>query len=73
MAGIALGQLVIGPLSDTLGRRRPLFTGLSVYVVAGALCALAPHPAALIGMRLFHRSRVPRRRRREDAHRHARP
>ncbi|MFI1035237.1 MFS transporter [Streptomyces sp. NPDC020951] len=53
MAGIALGQLVIGPLSDTLGRRRPLLTGLSVYVVAGALCALAPDPAVLIGMRLI--------------------
>ncbi|MER6496585.1 MULTISPECIES: multidrug effflux MFS transporter [Streptomyces] len=52
MAGIALGQLVIGPLSDTLGRRRPLLTGLSVYVVAGALCALAPDPEVLIGMRL---------------------
>ncbi|MFM9589348.1 multidrug effflux MFS transporter [Streptomyces scabiei] len=52
MIGIALGQLVIGPLSDTLGRRRPLLIGLSVYVVAGALCALAPNPAVLIGMRL---------------------
>lgn len=52
MIGIALGQLAIGPLSDTLGRRRPLLTGLSVYVVAGALCALAPDPAVLIGMRL---------------------
>ncbi|MDX3113350.1 multidrug effflux MFS transporter [Streptomyces scabiei] len=52
MVGIALGQLVIGPLSDALGRRGPLLTGLSVYVVAGALCALAPDPAVLIGMRL---------------------
>ena len=50
MIGIALGQLVIGPLSDTLGRRRPLLIGLSVYVVAGALCALAPDPTVLIGM-----------------------
>ncbi|MGQ4389595.1 multidrug effflux MFS transporter [Streptomyces sp. SAS_270] len=52
MLGIALGQLVIGPLSDTLGRRRPLLIGLSVYVAAGAMCALAPDPAVLIGMRL---------------------
>ncbi|MFE1922360.1 MFS transporter [Streptomyces asoensis] len=52
--GIALGQLVIGPLSDTPGRRRPLLTGLSVYVVASALCALAQDPAVLIGMRLVH-------------------
>ncbi|WP_415923762.1 multidrug effflux MFS transporter [Streptomyces scabiei] len=52
MIGIALGQLVIGPLSDTLGRRRPLLIGLSMYVVAGALCALAPNATVLIGMRL---------------------
>ncbi|MFM9615613.1 multidrug effflux MFS transporter [Streptomyces niveiscabiei] len=53
MIGIALGQLIIGPLSDTLGRRRPLLIGLSAYVAAGALCALAPDPAMLIGMRLL--------------------
>ncbi|MER7483563.1 multidrug effflux MFS transporter [Streptomyces sp. NPDC126510] len=52
MVGIAVGQLLIGPLSDTLGRRRPLLAGLTVYVVAGALCAVAPDPAVLIGMRL---------------------
>ncbi|CAM5642768.1 MFS transporter [Streptomyces purpurascens] len=52
MIGTAVGQLVIGPLSDTLGRRRPLVAGLAVYVVAGAVCALAPGPATLITMRL---------------------
>lgn len=52
MVGIALGQLVIGPLSDTLGRRRPLLTGLTVYVAASVLCAFAPNPTVLIGMRL---------------------
>ncbi|MEU1482020.1 multidrug effflux MFS transporter [Streptomyces sp. NPDC005760] len=53
MTGIALGQLVIGPLSDTLGRRRPLLTGLTVYVAASVLCAVAPTPTVLIGMRLI--------------------
>ncbi|AZP15128.1 Bcr/CflA family efflux MFS transporter [Streptomyces aquilus] len=53
MTGIALGQLVIGPLSDTLGRRRPLLTGLTVYVAASLLCAVAPDPTVLIGMRLI--------------------
>lgn len=53
MIGTAVGQLAIGPLSDTLGRRRPLLTGLTVYAVASAVCALAPDPAVLIGMRLI--------------------
>lgn len=44
--------MIIGPLSDTFGRRRALLTGLAVYVAEGAVCALAPHPAVLIGMRL---------------------
>ncbi|MER6133722.1 multidrug effflux MFS transporter [Streptomyces sp. NPDC001815] len=52
MVGIALGQLVVGPLSDTLGRRRPLLIGLTVYVAAGLVCALAPNSSLLIGMRL---------------------
>jgi MFS family permease len=39
MVGIALGQMIIGPLSDTLGRRRALLTGLAVYVAEGAVCA----------------------------------
>ncbi|MBK3625424.1 MFS transporter [Streptomyces sp. MBT49] len=65
--GIALGQLVIGPLSDTLGRRRPLLTGLSVYVVASALCALAQDPAVLIGMRMVHGLAGGRRHRRRPS------
>src|SRR6476646_3088921 len=45
--GLALGQAVIGPLSDALGRRRPLLVGLAAYVVASALCAVAPSIMAL--------------------------
>ncbi|MCZ9342068.1 MFS transporter, partial [Streptomyces sp. TRM76130] len=52
LAGMALGQLVIGPLSDRLGRRRPLLAGLVVYVVATALCALAPTLELLVACRL---------------------
>lgn len=42
LAGMALGQIVVGPMSDKWGRRRPLLAGLAVYVVATALCAVAP-------------------------------
>ncbi|MFI9647693.1 multidrug effflux MFS transporter [Streptomyces sp. NPDC052040] len=52
LAGMALGQLVVGPLSDRWGRRRPLLAGLAVYVVATALCALAPSVTALVAFRL---------------------
>ncbi|MEU4655893.1 multidrug effflux MFS transporter [Streptomyces sp. NPDC023723] len=52
LAGMALGQLVVGPLSDRLGRRRPLLAGLAVYVVATALCAVAPNVELLVAFRL---------------------
>ncbi|MFJ3755658.1 multidrug effflux MFS transporter [Streptomyces sp. NPDC090080] len=52
LAGMALGQLVVGPMSDRWGRRRPLLAGLAVYVVATALCALAPNVETLVAFRL---------------------
>ncbi|MGW1724613.1 multidrug effflux MFS transporter [Streptomyces sp. NPDC002306] len=52
LAGMALGQLVVGPMSDRWGRRRPLLAGLAVYIVATALCALAPDAGFLIAFRL---------------------
>ncbi|MEU6607644.1 multidrug effflux MFS transporter [Streptomyces shenzhenensis] len=52
LAGMALGQLVVGPMSDRWGRRRPLLAGLAVYVVATALCAVAPTVEALVALRL---------------------
>jgi DHA1 family bicyclomycin/chloramphenicol resistance-like MFS transporter len=52
LAGMAFGQLVVGPMSDKWGRRRPLIVGLVVYVVATALCALAPNVELLVAFRL---------------------
>ncbi|MFF4268416.1 multidrug effflux MFS transporter [Streptomyces sp. NPDC001536] len=52
LLGMALGQLVVGPMSDRWGRRRPLLIGLVVYVVATALCALAPTVETLVAFRL---------------------
>ncbi len=40
--GLAIGQVLIGPVSDTLGRRRPLLTGLAVFTLASIACAVAP-------------------------------
>ncbi|MGW9438675.1 Bcr/CflA family multidrug efflux MFS transporter [Streptomyces sp. NPDC055607] len=53
LAGMALGQLVVGPMSDKWGRRRPLLVGMVVYVLATAVCALAPTAETLIGFRLL--------------------
>ncbi|MFC6483574.1 Bcr/CflA family multidrug efflux MFS transporter [Streptomyces goshikiensis] len=53
LAGMALGQLVIGPMSDKWGRRGPLLAGMVVYVLATALCALAPTAGTLIAFRLL--------------------
>ncbi|MEU8520243.1 Bcr/CflA family multidrug efflux MFS transporter [Streptomyces sp. NBC_01216] len=53
LAGMALGQLVVGPMSDRWGRRRPLLIGMIVYVAATAVCALAPSAGLLIGFRLL--------------------
>ncbi|MEU0968105.1 multidrug effflux MFS transporter [Streptomyces sp. NPDC005917] len=52
LAGMALGQLVVGPMSDRWGRRRPLLTGLAFYVAATALCAVAPNVETLVALRL---------------------
>ncbi|WP_375479840.1 multidrug effflux MFS transporter [uncultured Jatrophihabitans sp.] len=51
LIGLALGQLLAGPMSDALGRRRPLLLGVAVYAAAGFACALAPNIALLIVFR----------------------
>ena len=47
LAGLALGQLIVGPLSDSLGRRRPLMVGIVLHMLASLLCLFAPNIAVL--------------------------
>jgi DHA1 family bicyclomycin/chloramphenicol resistance-like MFS transporter len=49
--GLAAGQLVLGPISDGVGRRKPLLVGLVLYVVSSVLCALSPSVGLLIAAR----------------------
>ncbi len=41
-AGLAVGQITQGTLTDRYGRRAPLMLGLAIYTLASAGCALAP-------------------------------
>ncbi|MGG7103902.1 multidrug effflux MFS transporter [Rhodococcus sp. 24CO] len=52
MAGLGIGQLIIGPISDGIGRRRLLLGAAAITTLASAACALAPNIEFLIGARL---------------------
>lgn len=51
--GISLGQLLYGPLLDRFGRKKPLYIGLVIYIVASLGCAVTTSADTLIVMRLF--------------------
>jgi DHA1 family bicyclomycin/chloramphenicol resistance-like MFS transporter len=52
LVGLALGQLIIGPLSDIVGRRLPLIVGTGVHILASVACIVAPNIAVLGGLRV---------------------
>src|SRR6187200_3294365 len=51
--GIAAGQLLYGPLLERFGRKKPLYVGLCIYLLASIGCALAASVNALIILRLI--------------------
>lgn len=51
LLGLAVGQLIFGPLSDIRGRRKPLIFTLLIYAVASILCAFSPSIWVFIGLR----------------------
>jgi MFS transporter, DHA1 family, multidrug resistance protein len=53
MLGLALGQLLAGPVTDRFGRRRLLVAGVTLFAVTSALCALAPAIEVLLVLRLL--------------------
>jgi DHA1 family bicyclomycin/chloramphenicol resistance-like MFS transporter len=53
LAGIAAGQLLWGPLSDSFGRKRPLYAGTALFAAGSIACALAGSIDALTGFRLL--------------------
>lgn len=51
--GISVGQLMYGPLLDRFGRKKPLYIGLSIYIIASLGCAMAESINALIALRFL--------------------
>ncbi|MBW4891364.1 multidrug effflux MFS transporter [Mucilaginibacter sp. HMF5004] len=51
--GISFGQLLYGPLLDRYGRKKPLYIGLLVYIIASVACALTRSISVLIALRLI--------------------
>jgi DHA1 family bicyclomycin/chloramphenicol resistance-like MFS transporter len=52
LIGLALGQLIAGPLSDRFGRSIPLYVGVAAYIGTSLLCAASPTIETLIAARL---------------------
>jgi DHA1 family bicyclomycin/chloramphenicol resistance-like MFS transporter len=50
---MGFGQLVCGPLSDIVGRKRPLYAGLVVFVLASIGCGLSPNIGSLVAFRFL--------------------
>jgi DHA1 family bicyclomycin/chloramphenicol resistance-like MFS transporter len=53
LAGLVIGQLIIGPISDGIGRRRLLIGGTTGFAAFSVLCALAPNIGVLTGARFL--------------------
>ncbi|MGO3812976.1 multidrug effflux MFS transporter [Mesonia sp.] len=51
--GIALGQLIYGPIMDKYGRKIPLLIGLVIYFLAALSCAYSPSLTWLVASRFF--------------------
>lgn len=51
--GISAGQMLYGPLLDRFGRKKPLYIGITVYLIASIGCAMATSVDALIWLRLL--------------------
>ena len=52
--GLAIGQLIYGPVSDRIGRKTPLYFGLGLYALASLACVFVTNEWTLIAARIFH-------------------
>jgi DHA1 family bicyclomycin/chloramphenicol resistance-like MFS transporter len=50
---VGAGQLLAGPITDAYGRKRPIFVGLAVFLLASVGCAMAHSIGALVALRVL--------------------
>jgi len=53
MIGLAVGQLLLGPLSDKFGRKIPLIISLVIYIISTVLIIYAPNIESMIVLRVI--------------------
>ncbi|GIN89962.1 Bcr/CflA family drug resistance efflux transporter [Siminovitchia terrae] len=53
LIGMAVGQLVVGPMSDARGRKGPLVVGLVIFAISSLLCMAMPSIWGLVAMRFI--------------------
>ena len=53
LIGMAVGQILGGPVSDYLGRRNPLLLGMAVFTAASVLCSITSSIHMFLGLRLI--------------------
>jgi DHA1 family bicyclomycin/chloramphenicol resistance-like MFS transporter len=53
LLGLALGQLIAGPISDVRGRRLPLIVGIAIYAIVSVLCVYSPSIEMFIILRFI--------------------
>lgn len=53
LIGLAVGQVIVGPISDAKGRRKPLLVSISLFALASLLCAFAPNITTFVAARFL--------------------
>ncbi|WP_141604264.1 Bcr/CflA family efflux MFS transporter [Terrilactibacillus laevilacticus] len=53
LIGFAIGQIIVGPISDAQGRKKPLLISIFLFTLASLFCALSPNITSLIVARFL--------------------
>lgn len=53
LIGFTIAQLIWGPISDHMGRRKPLFIGMVLFIIGSAGCALSTSITQIVFWRVF--------------------